>query len=390
VKSTRWLILAFVFVVTASIFGFANLSNRLTHPLIMVSTSFAYKGSWWGDYYELKGRQITLPGDGNFALELHFERPLDSATLEGRFLMNGTELSIDSATSEGRVFTKGTKQEIADVGVSDSMVRLHLPDALTNQSYVFTLRKGIRDTKGKVLARDFSFTVNIDSPAYASFTLLGSENVYPHLGARSPQRNLLTPYPKTFRIDFTEDVDRLSVETAIRQQLVTTNGATASFNWLNDHSLKLHIEDLTPGASYTLLLSQASDSRGHKIIGDLYFQVGEPNSLKVVHLASGHSELIRELPDRIYGPVASDRIGSFLILDDQHISRIFCLEKQIMLAEYAPGLLPHRPLHGKTIWYDQHTFLYIDPLELRYSFAALNQLRTRVQSQRPSLPGQCL
>jgi len=318
-----------------------SLHHRLHRPIIIVNTSFEYQGSSWGDQYDVRGNHITIPGDGNFAVELDFAAPIDSSSLAGRILLNGEQVTPTSMT------------------VSGTVVYMHFPNARTGESYEFILSKGIKETGGRELPTDITFKIELQKTTYAHYSLQGAGSYHGEMGSTYKKEQLLTTHPKTLIIDFTQTVNQSSVETTLRNCLVG-KAAKIGFSWVSEQKLHLSISELALG-DYALLLSQAKDYKGHKIIGDLYFQVSEPNELRYYDVTTGKSELVLELPERIFKPIGSDVIGRYVLVEDQGWPRVIDLESRTITPEPVMKRGWLWMFARRALWLDQHTLLYADP-----------------------------
>lgn len=331
-----------------------NPAGYMTPPQILVDTSHQYKEeSWLEKETELTQNQIVLQGSS-----LHV-----TVIFYGDIL--GTQLK-KAITLEG---FEGTPEMDIRTQNEKTVFYASYRDLVPDKTYKLMIAKSLTDAKGKVLEADIQKEIVLKKDTTAIYTLVGANGSYGNLGNQATADPFavgdmnLTPDSKQVMVDFSQEVDRASVEKSILEGVPDIK---VSFDWESSSRLKLKLSgfEKRENTPYNISMSIAKDIHGNSIYGNLFFLVGPSNQLGYIDRTTNKNTVLKTLPDKRYMAIQNDKIGGTLLLDDSKQKYVYHLSTGKLVnmtpsnteAQYTNGIPGYSFLHS---WLDSdHILLY--------------------------------
>ncbi|MGB7604458.1 MAG: hypothetical protein WBL93_03180 [Lutisporaceae bacterium] len=341
---------------TASPVDTPELKGYMSEPQILISPGHKYKEeSWLGDEVEFKDSTLAMTGD-SFYITIIFQGSFEDDKLKEAVSVEGfkgtPEMNI--IKSEGKTVLYTGYREIEN-----------------NKKYKLIISKSLKDIEGKTLKADIEKEITLNSDTIALFSFWGAEAAYGKLGSYTIMDTSavgsmnLSPAPKNIAIDFSEEVDKQSVEQSIAEGL-QGKGVKYSFKWNNGRRVLLALDGFKSGEDedYAISMDKAKDAEGKPIYGSLYFVVGKANLLGSIDIKSKSNTVIKKFIDKRYMVVQSPSIDRGIIIDDTEVKSVYNLQSESISKiqtkrEYTIGIPSLSFLYS---WRDSESFILLDSI----------------------------
>lgn len=313
----------------------------MNRPAIILESGHSYgdSESWIGEDIVVTGDSLKTSGDSIF-IEIIFDTKIYYENVRDKIKLIGCDC-----------------YEIENNTIKENALRILARDIETDKIYKLFIPKSVTDTKGNPLEDDVIIEILLETEANAFYTFVGHEVQIDDLGESTDDFNSLhISLPVTnktieFIVDFTQNVDKESVENAIRKGL--NNEGQIIFEWANNQKLKLQLENLSANKEYVVSMKEAN------VIGSLFFTVFEPTQLSSVNLQTRDNNLLKEFIDLPYLVVPSADYERFFLVDDAKKKYVADVEKNLT-TELQSGLMytfgsPYYEFYSN--WLNSHTVL---------------------------------
>lgn len=300
--------------------------NEIPRPKIVIKTMYLYADQQWeGEFYDLKGSSATLTGD-EYYLSVKFDRPMNEESV-----MKGIQL-IGYKDPIMRSYSKASNEALAS-----------FKNVQAGKEYTLSIAKTVKDENGNSLKSDIKIKLVFKEYTRASYSLIGDEDTYTQLQNKPGVEPAdvgemhITNSPKRFIVDFTNDVNRTSVEKSLtlgleraQRELLDTAKLTTRLKWLNNRKLQIDLSGFPTDreAVYTISMESAVDKFGYRIVGDLTFATAEANRIGYIDLDSKKETTLVEMKDKRYMVHANPNIQDYIILDNGRNRHIYNLRKK--------------------------------------------------------------
>jgi hypothetical protein len=288
--------------------GVTNSENHMAEPQIMISSEHRYKEeSWISEDVELRDSSITLQGN-SFFLTVVFSGNIQEDKLKEAVTVDGFTGTADVTITprEGKTVFYGCYRDIEE-----------------HKLHRLIISKDITNFEGKTLKTDIQKEVRLRRDVTADFMLLGIEGIYGDLGKYMIADEYavgsmnLSPEPKDFMIEFSDEVDKESVEKSI-QDGFKDKDIKISFKWHNTKRLEIWLEGFKSGENvpYVISMNGAKDVNGNSVLGNLFFSVGKANELGVIDIDSKSNSVLKSFKDKQFMAIQGKKVDRAVLLDD--------------------------------------------------------------------------
>lgn len=205
-----------------------------------------------------------------------------------------------------------------------------------------------------------------------SFSLLDQNNILDMDTSKLDCPVKLNTNLKTFKLKFTKDVDKKSVENSITED-PSFNGLKCTFNWINERELELKVEgfkgDKAVDYQYTINVSNGLDCEGFKITCNFYFNANKPNTIGYIDIPSKSDNIIKEMSDRSFMTYDNTIVGRYILLDGVYAKWVYDIEKDSLIkninAVSSVGAFNGSVDEDSYIWYDgnQNSIVQYSPAD---------------------------
>jgi hypothetical protein len=329
-------------------------------PQITIIPIHSYNNEYWiGERVEVKSNGVDISGDG-FGVDIVFSTQMNIESIKNSIKILGTDnWTIDINNINGK-----------------SIVNLNCHDAIPNNKYVVLIPKTVKDVLGNCLKNEIKVEISLKEDTKAYYTFVGEENSYVNVGKYDIMDNLdvgsmhLTMSPKEFIVNFTNEVDKESVESSISKG-IKDNEAKYRLKWISNKKLHIDIDYLRLNTVYKISMEDAFDKNGNKVIGNLFFETGRANKIGYFDINTKEEKIIEELPDKCYMVWPSPYIEDYIILNDGEYNYIYDLNNKKVSKNLQYNLgIPVNENKSRISWIDSNTLLFYDRSQysvMRYS-----------------------
>lgn len=349
------ILLALGILLTGLTFG-VGAGNEIPRPKIVIKTMYLYANEQWdGEFYDLKGSSATLTGD-EFHLSIKFDRPMNEESV-----MKGIQL-IGHKDPIMRSYTKGSSEALAS-----------FKNVQIGKDYTLLIAKTVKDESGNTLKNDIKIKLTFKEYTKASYSMIGEEGTYtklqnkPGVDPADVGQMHITASPKRFVVDFSNEVNRTSVEKSLtlgleraqRENHDTAKVAT-KLKWLNNRKLQIDMSGFPTGreAVYTITMESAVDEDGYRIVGDLTFATAEANRIGYIDVESKKETTIVELKDHRYMIYPNPNVQDYIIMDNGQERFVYNLRRKSLGITLTEQIYFYAP---RMDWFSSDTLLLYRP-----------------------------
>ena len=291
--------------------------------------------------------EFPLYDNREFRLDFRFNYPLDKSTIESSILFTKNRDIYLKINDDGSAFT------------------IFFQNVEEGQEFPVTIKNYLKSTDNLLMENELTYKIITTTPTVAEYKLIGVEETLElPWGVPIPDENNIEPKftnePKILEIHFSDNIDKESVETVIKQNL-KKDEVEYTFNWIDLRTLSIDFISFKK-QFYGIPLRKTLDKKGFPIKHDLYFSVYPPNELFYWDIEKDIHKKIKTFNDTKYISIFHPFLSNYLLIANQGLEFVYNLEKDEIniLPENLgiPDYLSTETWSPKINWIDESTIVY--------------------------------